>query len=162
MKIAFLISLLAAVLQPCVMVAQDAPVAPPADPALVSGYGVANDDLLLQARQRAIRFAGAFANDGYKLRDGAWSFNLAAGEPRVLAIFLFAGNEMWFSAAGATPESRPQLALFDSSGKPVAAQSFHHDGLTALGLEVPFTGMFYLRAFTTEDSTPFSLVTSYK
>jgi hypothetical protein len=142
--------------------AQEAPVAPPADPAIVSGYGVAADDLLVQARQRAIRLAGAFANDGYKLRDGAWSLNLSAGEPRTLAVFLFAGNEIWFSSAGATAESRPQLALFNSSGEPVNVKTFQHDGLAALGLVVPHTGMFYLRAFTTADATPFALVTSYK
>lgn len=143
-------------------IAQEAPVAPPADPALVSGYGVAADDLLVQARQRAIRLAGAFANDGYKLRDGAWSLNLSPGKPQTLAVFLFAGNEIWFSAAGSTADSRPQLALFDSSGKALNTKTFHHDGLTALGLVVPQTGMFYLRAFTAGDATPFALVTSYK
>lgn len=142
--------------------AQEAPVAPPADPAVVSGYGVAVDDLLVQARQRAIRLAGAFANDGYKLRDGAWSLNLTPGKPHVLAVFLFAGNEMWFSAAGANVESRPQLELFNSNGAPVNAKTFQHDGLAALGLVVPHTGMFYLRAFTTADATAFALVTSYK
>jgi hypothetical protein len=141
---------------------QEPPVAPPADPALISGYGVTEDDLLLQARQRAMRLAGAFANEGYKLRDGAWSFHLASGEPRVLAVFLFQGNEMWFSAAGAAAEARPQLHLFDCTGQPVPAKTFHHDGLAALGLVVPKTGMFYLGVSTAGDATPFSLVTSYK
>lgn len=142
--------------------ASQAPLAPPADPAMVSGYGVVSDDLLLQARQRAIRLAAAFANEGYKLRDGAWSFNLTPAEPRTLAVFLFAGNEVWFSAAGATTESRPQLAVFDSEGAPLQAKTYHADGLAALGFVVPRTGMFYLQASTSTEATPFALVTSYK
>ena len=49
----------------------------------------------------ALELAGAFSNDGFKLRDGHWAGTLAPNESKIIAVNLYAGNEYWFSA-GAT------------------------------------------------------------
>ena len=53
----------------------------------------------------ALELAGAFANDGFKLRDGHWAGTLAPGESKIIAVNLYAGNEYWLSA-GATEKAK--------------------------------------------------------
>ena len=55
----------------------------------------------MAARAVALDVAGAFSNDGFKLRDGHWAGTLAPNESKLLAVNLYAGNQYWFSA-GAT------------------------------------------------------------
>ena len=83
---------------------------------------LAETDKEVAARAVALELAGAFSNDGFKLRDGHWAGTLAPNESKVIAVNLYAGNEYWFSA-GAT-ESAKKLAIdvFDESGAPVSTR----------------------------------------
>ena len=42
------------------------------------GFGVSDDEVT--ARKNALDLAGAFSNDGFKIRDGSWIGQIAAGK----------------------------------------------------------------------------------
>jgi hypothetical protein len=115
------------------------------------------------ARTRAIELAGAFSNDGYKLRDGFWS-PTTPQPSNILEVFLFSGNLYWFSAAtpglGETP-GLLQIELFDQDGQPVAGETYQDNGLFALGIAPTLTGTYFLRVSAPAE-TPFCLLYSYK
>lgn len=120
-------------------------------------------DPVFTARTRALDLAGAFANDGYKLRDGYWA--VAAGEPvPLLKVFLFAGNFYWFTAATSEAADAPgalRVQLFNAAGELVEAQSYEDQGLFALGVSPGETGAYYLRVLPPA-AKAFALVYSYK
>lgn len=95
-------------------------------------------------RARVLELAGAMGNDGFKLRDGLWSGRLEPGQPKRLAVNLFAGNQYWFCAA--TPEGSrgPKLALFDAQGKPVSTLAYDGPGLAAVGVTAAATGRYFI------------------
>ena len=69
--------------------------------AAFSAAACAETDQEVAARKGALDVAGAFSNDGFKIRDGHWSALLAPHETKLIAVTLYAGNQYWFSA-GAT------------------------------------------------------------
>ena len=71
----------------------------------IAAPALAETDQEVAARQVALELAGAFSNDGFKLRDGHWTGTLSPGESRVIAVNLYSGNEYWF-CAGATEISK--------------------------------------------------------
>jgi hypothetical protein len=68
---------------------------------------LAETDQEVAARAVALELAGAFANDGFKLRDGHWAGTLAPGESKIIAVNLYAGNEYWFSAGATRRQKKP-------------------------------------------------------
>ncbi len=60
----------------------------------------------VSARSKALELAGAFSNDGYKIRDGYWPGEIEPNRPQFLEVNLFSGNEYWFSAAVILPDER--------------------------------------------------------
>ena len=150
------------VAEPSTLMATAEPTA--ADTAILKpkGLGLAPEDDLLQARQRAISLAGAFANDGYRMRDGSWALYLSENQPAMLALWLFARNGVWLSAATAEKGATPHLEVFDPQGNPVATLLHAAAGATAAGFVVPVTGKYTIRASLNAPSTPFCLVYSYK
>jgi hypothetical protein len=69
--------------------------------------GVESDEET-KAHKAALDLAGAFSNDGFKLRDGSWSGAIQSGSPKIIQVNLYAGNEYWFSLGrdGAGKEGR--------------------------------------------------------
>jgi len=115
------------------------------------------------ARSRALDLAGAFANDGYKIRDGFWSGTLEAGKPQFLQVNLFSGNEYWISAAALPPEAKLSVALFDENGLPVATEIFQDGASAAAGFIPDTSGKYFVRiALVAGDKAEFCLVYSYK
>ncbi len=125
--------------------------------------GAANNDPVFTARTRALDVAGAFSNDGYKLRDGFWA--LSPGDPVVpLEVFLFAGNYYWFTAATAAPTypaGSLQVQIFNEAGELISGETYEDQGIFALGVAPTETGPYYLRVKAPAAST-FALVYSYK
>lgn len=115
------------------------------------------------ARSHALELAGAFANDGYKVRDGFWSGTLELGKPLLLEVNLFAGNEYWFSGAATNPARKVTVKVFDAKGKPVETE-LYSDGATAAAGFVPVVSGPYLVQIELIDGekAPFCLVYSYK
>lgn len=127
------------------------------------GLGAAPGDPELQARQRALEFAAAFANQGYHLRDGYWMEVLQPKQPRRLSLQLFAGNEYWFSAGLAGTGGNLELKVYDQSGRVLDGQNFRREGSFAIGIEPETTGTYYLEvALADGEATPFCLVYSFK
>jgi hypothetical protein len=124
---------------------------------------LAETDKEVAARAVALELAGAFSNDGFKLRDGHWAGTLAPNESKVIAVNLYAGNEYWFSA-GAT-ESAKKLAIdvFDESGAPVSTQMFNSGTKSAAGFAVTNSGQYFVRVQLTEgESAGVCFVYSYR
>ncbi|MEI6033439.1 MAG: hypothetical protein WCS65_04040 [Verrucomicrobiae bacterium] len=114
-------------------------------------------------RSRALELAGAFANDGYKIRDGFWAGTLEPGKPQFLAVNLFSGNEYWFSAAVLTPAAKLSVALFDDSGRPVDVEVFQDGAAAAAGFVPAASGKYFVKlGLVGGEKTEFCLVYSYK
>jgi hypothetical protein len=115
------------------------------------------------ARSHALELAGAFANEGYKIRDGFWSGVLEAGKPQFLQVNLFSGNEYWFSAATTALNARLAVALFDENGRPLEGEIFQDGNSAAAGLVPDASGKYFARIELLEgDKAEFCLVYSYK
>lgn len=115
------------------------------------------------ARSRALDLAGAFANEGYKIRDGFWSGVVEAGKPQFLQVNLFAGNEYWFSAATASPNTKLSVTLFDENGAPLEGEIFQDGSTAAAGLVADASGKYFVRIdLLGGDKAEYCLVYSYK
>jgi len=105
----------------------------------------AETDQEVAARAVALELAGAFSNDGFKLRDGHWAGTLAPDESKLIAVNLYAWNEYWFSA-GATDEAKAlTVEVFDERGAPVTTQIFSSGTKAAAGFPVINSGQYFVR-----------------
>jgi hypothetical protein len=105
----------------------------------------AETDQEVAARQVALELAGAFSNDGFKLRDGHWTGTLARGESKVIAVNLYAGNEYWFSAGATEKAKKITVEVFDETGAPVAGEKFNSGTKAASGVSVDNSGEYFVR-----------------
>jgi len=114
------------------------------------------------ARTAALDVAGAFANDGFKLRDGFWSARIEKGARQTILVNLFAGNHYWFSVA-ASDGARPVIELFNEQGQRLEAEAWKDAARSAAGLSPAASGPYYLR-IRLEEGGPadFCMVYSYK
>ena len=138
-------------LLPCVLAALAAPGA------------LAQEESDVSARSKALELAGAFSNDGYKIRDGYWAGEIETGRPQFLEVNLISGNEYWFSAAATPPARKIAVAVFDETGKPVDFQ-VHEDGaVAAAGFLPEVSGRYLVKLSLLEgEKSQFCLLYSYK
>ncbi len=127
------------------------------------GCGAATEDELVATRADVLELAGAWSNDGFKIRDGHWSGELTAGEPKLVQVNLFAGNHYWFSAAANAQAKGLSIAVFTESGNPVLVE-IHADGpRTAVRFSPLVSGPYFVRVSATEGKrAAFCLIYSYK
>jgi hypothetical protein len=117
----------------------------------------------LSARSRALELAGAFSNDGYRIRDGFWPGELELNRPRFLEVNLFAGNEYWFCAAANPPARQIGVAVYDQGGKPVDFQTHLDGNVAAAGFEPHISGRYFVGIELLEgEKSLFCLVYAYK
>lgn len=102
-------------------------------------------DQEVAARGVALDLAGAFANDGFKLRDGHWSGTLAPNESILIAVNLYAGNDYWFSAGATEPAKNLAVDVFDETGAPVTTQTYNSGTKAAAGFSVSNSGQYFIR-----------------
>ena len=123
----------------------------------------AETDKEVEARKVALDLAGAFSNDGFKIRDGHWAGALKKGEQAVLAVNLYAGNQYWFSVGADTSAKKFALQVYDESGKPVSTETYQDEGTAAAGFSPTISGQYFvsINPGDAEGST-FCLVYSYK
>jgi hypothetical protein len=123
----------------------------------------AETDNQVEARQVALDLAGAFSNDGFKIRDGHWSGAIKKGEQAVLAVNLYAGNQYWFSVGADANAKKFALQVFDENGKPVVTETYEDEAKAAAGYSPTISGQYFIgiKALEAETST-FCLVYSYK
>src|ERR1700716_2351082 len=93
----------------------------------------AETDNQVEARKVALDLAGAFSNDGFKLRDGHWSGPIKKGDQALVAVNLYAGNQYWFSVGASPTAKKFTVQLFDESGKPLTTESYEDEEKAAAG-----------------------------
>jgi|GEM_PF-416447 hypothetical protein len=115
-------------------------------------------------RAKALELAGAFSNDGYKIRDSFWlSKLLPIGQTTILAVNLFAENKYWFCVAAGSPARRLVLKLYNEAGDLVSTQSYDRDSTAALGAEPSESGKYYLSVELLEgEPANFCVLYTYK
>ncbi len=102
-------------------------------------------DAEVHARSAALEVAGAFSNDGFKIRDSHWQGSIAPAESRLFQVNLYAGNEYWFVAAGGEEGANVALTLFNEDGQPVATEAHTQPGRAAAGFAPAASGPYYIR-----------------
>ena len=106
---------------------------------------LAETDEEVAAREVALELAGAFSNDGFKIRDGHWSGSLAPGESKIIAVNLYAGNQYWFSAGATEKAKKLTVDVFDETGARVTGEKFNSGTKAAVGFSVSNSGQYFVR-----------------
>jgi hypothetical protein len=129
-----------------------------------AGVGAAESDGEVAAREVALELAGAFSNDGYKIRDGHWSGQLQPHTPLVVKVNLYAGNQYYFSLGATDKAKKVAVTVFDETGKQVGGEEFFADkARAAAGVSPTASGPYYAKVELLDgDPTEFCLLYSYK
>lgn len=129
---------------------------------LAAVAGAAENDDQTRARQAALNVAGAFTNDGFKMRDGHWSGSVAPRERTVVAVNLYAGNHYWFSAGAADAAKKVMVEVFDENGRQVTADNYTAAGAAAAGISPGNSGQYFVSLSVEGAAATCCLVYSYK
>jgi hypothetical protein len=125
--------------------------------------GLAESDAEINARRNALDVAGAFTNDGFKLRDGHWCGTLNPADHAIIAVNLFAGNQYWFSVGTTETAKKIAVNVYDESGKLVKSEHYEGEDRAAAGYSPTDSGQYFV-SVDLIDGTPssFCLIYSYK
>ncbi|HEV3409965.1 MAG TPA: hypothetical protein VG095_06710 [Chthoniobacterales bacterium] len=126
--------------------------------------GAAETDAQVEARKVALDLAGAFSNEGFKLRDGHWSGPIKRGEQTLVAVNLYAGNQYWFSVGASPAAKKFSVRIYDENGRPLESDSFAEEERAAAGFSPNLSGQYFIGIAPEEGSanTTYCLVYSYK
>jgi len=123
----------------------------------------AQTDGEVEARKTALDLAGAFTNDGFKMRDGHWCGTIKPHELALVAVNLYAGNQYWFSVGVIDPAKKIAVSLYDEAGKQVATENYNSGEKAAAGFSPTNSGQYYVSIDLVEGgASSFCLVYSYK
>ena len=114
-------------------------------------------------RALALELAAGNEGEGFQVHDGFWSGTLWKGDPVLLEVFLFAGNDYRFSAANLEPFSQLRVSIFDSWGYPAGQEYSGGSSCTTAGISVFRSGRYFIRLVMSEgDKADTCMVYSYK
>ena len=123
----------------------------------------AETDDEVEAHKQVLDLAGAFTNDGFKLRDGHWTGTIKPHEHTVIAVNLYAGNQYWFSTATTGKAKKVSLDVYDENGKPVTTETYNSGDKASAGFSPANSGQYFVSLGLVEGETStFCLVYSYK
>ena len=124
----------------------------------------AESDGQVAAREVALEMAGAFTNDGYKIRDGHWAGQLKPHVPQIVTVNLYAGNQYYFSLGSTDKAKKVSVIVYDETGKPVGDEQFFQDRYrAAAGVSPVASGPYYVSVQLLEgEAADFCLLYSYK
>ena len=123
----------------------------------------AETDTEVQARKAALDVAGAFANDGFKVRDGHWCGQVKPHDHALVAVNLYAGNQYWFSAGATTPAKKIAVSVYDETGKRVTTEDYDVGEKAAAGFAPASSGQYFVSVDLVEgEEGSFCLIYSYK
>jgi hypothetical protein len=129
-----------------------------------SALRAAENDKEVEARKVALELAGAFSNDGFKIRDGHWAGTIEAGKPTVVAVNLYAGNQYWFSVGAEDKATKVAVHVHDENGKPQAVEDYQGEATAAAGFAPNVSGQYFvsIAGDAAENNGTYCLVYSYK
>ena len=123
----------------------------------------AESDKEVEAHKAVLDLAGAFSNDGFKMRDGHWTGTLKPKEPALIAVNLYAGNQYWFSVGAIEPAKKIEVSVYDETGRPVTTESYNEGERAAAGFSPTNSGQYYISVALLEGTeSSYCLVYSYK
>jgi hypothetical protein len=128
-----------------------------------SAKGLAETDDQVAARSDVLDLAGAFQNDGFKIRDGNYFGQISKDHAQIVAVNLYSGNAYWFTVSTGQKADKLKVTLFDDSGKPVSYMPYQAGPRAAAGFSPDASGLYYVKV-AVEDGQPatFCLIYSYK
>ena len=120
-------------------------------------------DSEVNARKAALDLAGAFSNEGFKMRDGHWSGTIKPHDHVLVAVNLYAGNQYWFSVGATDTAKKLAVSVYDETGKPVETESYSEGEKAAAGFSPTSSGQYYVMVDLVEGNEgSVCLVYSYK
>lgn len=120
-------------------------------------------DSEVNARKAALDLAGAFTNEGFKMRDGHWTGTIKPKDHALIAVNLYAGNQYWFSVGATEPAKKIAVNVYDETGKLVQTESYSEDEKAAAGFSPTSSGQYYVMVDLVEgDASSVCLIYSYK
>jgi len=132
----------------------------------VLGFSIAaraDTDAEVSARRDALDVAGAFSNDGFKIRDGHWCGAVKPHEHALVAVNLYAGNQYWFSVGATEPVKKIAVSVYDEAGKQMTTESYNNGEKAAAGFSPVNSGQYFVSVDLLEgEEGTFCLVYSYK
>ena len=116
---------------------------------ILAAYGfavtaLAETDKEVEARKAALDLAGAFSNDGFKIRDGHWSGMIRPKEHTLIAVNLYAGNHYWFSVGATEKAKKLGVSVYDEGGQQVVTESYSAGDKAAAGFSPTNSGQYYV------------------
>jgi len=123
----------------------------------------AETDAEVAARRDALDIAGAFSNEGFKIRDGHWCGVVKPHDTALVAVNLYAGNQYWFSVGATEPVKKIGVTVYDEAGKQVTTDSYDNGDKAAAGFSPAYSGQYFVSVDLVEgEQGSFCLVYSYK
>jgi len=123
----------------------------------------ADTDAEVIARRGALELAGAFGNDGFKIRDGHSCGVLKPHDRALIAVNLYAGNQYWFSVGTAEPLKKVTVSVYDDTGNQMKTENSDNEDKAAAGFAPENSGQYFVSVDSVEGQEgSFCLVYSYK
>ena len=120
-------------------------------------------DKEIEARKAALDLAGAFSNDGFKMRDGHWCGTINPRDHAIIAVNLYAGNQYWFSIGATGGAKKLAVSVYDETGKAVTTENYNAAEKAAAGFSPTTSGQYYVMVALAEgEPSSVCFVYSYK
>ena len=126
-------------------------------------FAVEDSDAETNARINALDVAGAFSNDGFKIRDGHWAGPLKPKDKaQLMTVNLYAGNQYYF-AVGTEKDAHLVLAVYDETGKKVSTDTYSDGNRFATSVAPAASGPHYVSVRLADgEPATFCLLYCYK
>ena len=126
-------------------------------------FSLADTDAEVNARKNALDVAGAFTNDGFKLRDGHWCGTLKGQDHALIAVNFYAGNQYWFAVGTTDPAKKIAVNVYDETGRLLTTDHYEGGDRAAAGFSPTDSGQYFVSVDLVEGgSSSFCLIYSYK
>jgi len=131
--------------------------------AITTAVAAPESDTEVAARKAALDLAGAFSNEGFKMRDGHWSGTIKPKEHALIAVNLYAGNQYWFSVGATELAKKIAVSVYDETGKLVQTEGYNEGEKAAAGFSPTSSGQYYVMVDLVEgNESSVCFVYSYK